>query len=343
MKGRGFPLTAGLALSCLLAVGCAHSRDRTDLQEDRLQARHLAARAETLLETGEVEDALAKVRAALRRNPLDLQARLLAAKILVRLDRPEEGKALLLRFPEDAAPAFRVVCMEGAARISMDLHQPTLAARELAKALELRPDDPDLLLFLGRALAAAGREQAARTRLERALERGADPRSAAPLLARVLYGLGEIQAAVDLLEKDVPEAELTPEQKVFKGVCLCSVGRTEDGLRLFRDAQEEERGPVEAYYDAGLALEDRGDTLAAEAAYRSALAAVPTHAPAAWRLGRLLLEEGRRGEGIAFLEQAAAYEKDPFVKQALRESLRLLTGAGGRDGKDPAREVDPGG
>lgn len=342
MHGSG-ARAAGLASLLLLAAACAVGREGTVSKEDRLRAERLTVAAETLFQAGKPEEALAKVRSALARDPLHPGARLLAAKILVRLDRPEEGKAMLLHLPDPASTTLRRTCLAEAARITLeDLGQPSLAVRELEQALPRVGEEAGLLLLLGRAQAAAGREEGARKTLERALDAGADPRAAALLLAQVLFTLGEPEAAAAVMHEHVPVEDLTPKEKVFLGMLLCASGKTGEGLRLFREVQREARPPVEAYYDAGVALEGIGELAAAEENYRNALAAAPGHAPSAWRLGRLLVNEGRREEGLALLNKALALEKDPLVKQALRESRDLLAGSGEDGGNRKDRGKGPG-
>lgn len=116
-----------------------------------------------------------------------------------------------------------------------------------------------------------------------------------------------------LLRPGVAEAEQTfaalssddvvgGEATMRLGVLRYRVGETDAALKLFTSAEEKTRDPFVIYlarYFRGQALERKKDWAEAEAAYRSALTAIPKVQSASIALGALLAKRGARAEAEA--------------------------------------------
>ncbi len=97
----------------------------------------------------------------------------------------------------------------------------------------------------------------------------------------------------------------------------------------FQTVLENDPSPVEASEALGRIgwiLFVNGEATSAEAAYLQAIDALPSNSEAKWFYSILLIEDGRQGEAIPFLEDLAA---DPTVpEEALKEIERILDEAG---------------
>lgn len=325
MRYRPFPpfflviVLGGAFLAC-----GSTDESRTAAVDD---SERLAAEAEGLYDEGLVEEALETAMESLEVEGASLRGKLVAARCLAELNHLEEAFALLLE-PEPE-PSRRVACLEQAADLALKLGQPSTAVMHLRQALEVRPDDLDLLIKLGETSEAAGWELEAVKAFKKALDLGGDKGRIVPALARVCWVLERYEEGAALLETELAPDELGASEKLLLGNFKCKLNKVEEGLRLFREAAALEEDLPEAHFNQGCALEVLDDPKGAEHAYRYALRLDPTYAPACFHLGCLMIREGRRLEGRAYVDAALTIEKNPLLKQAMEETeKRLLEEAG---------------
>jgi tetratricopeptide (TPR) repeat protein len=144
------------------------------------------------------------------------------------------------------------------------------------EALRRTPDNPDLLIDYGVALAQASRLPEAVAAFERALRLQPD-------LARAHHNLG---------------------------IGLAQQGRPDDAQASVRRAVELSPDYVEAHYNLGNLLCERGRREEAVASYHRALRLRPDYTDALNNLANCLTELRRPGEAAVFLEQAVRLRPD---------------------------------
>jgi superkiller protein 3 len=129
------------------------------------------------------------------------------------------------------------------------------------------------------------------------------------------------------------------------------VPRDRDGLLALREAKYRRAlgfdgsgpGSAGAHYNLANVLRDRGELAAAEAEYRAAIEADPTHLWSLHNLSMLLAQAGRVDEAVDFARREVAVTPDSAA--ALNNLGNALRGAG-RDGEAVAAfrralEIDP--
>ena len=79
----------------------------------------------------------------------------------------------------------------------------------------------------------------------------------------------------------------------------------------------------QVYNNLGGMLQDAGDFVGAEQAFRDAIRVQPDLFAADFNLGALLARLGRKGEALNYLRIAATAD-DPGVRQAALEGIRKL-------------------
>ena len=131
---------------------------------------------------------------------------------------------------------------------------------------------------------------------------GAPPPSLAAAPADTASGAPEPPASADLTA----------------GIKAFDAGSYADARKSFEAATRKNRGDYEAFYNLGMACEKLGDKLAAEGAYKSALAVKPDLDAAAAELCALYLDEGRIDDAV--LVGRAALAKRP-ASGPLHENL----------------------
>jgi len=292
------------------------------------EAREHAEAARRHLDAGEAEEALQSASAALGVRPDHPQLLYLAGEALARLGERKEAEQMLrevLSLDDDHAPSRvalgRVLAESGrvdeavvelrrgasqlvgsretelASQALTDLAdchrrlgRPDRAARELRKAVALRPDDAQLHAALARALGADDEPRTARAAARRAVELVGGSRD------------------LDLL------AEV--------GRTALNAGLHEESVGLFRAATEH---GADVHLDLGRALAASGDAMAAHEQALRALA-VDAGAPGPHRLlSELALKAGDHAAALAALQAALSIEPDHLetLRRAVSSAARV--------------------
>ncbi len=187
------------------------------------------------LDNGESEAALAAVSEAALAG--DVRALRALADMYRSLMRYEEAEPLYSRLIVDAPNNWRLYFARGAARERLGRWPE--AEADMRRALELWPDQPDVLNYLGYTWAERGeRLPEALAMIERALAQR--PRSAAIIdsLGWVHFRLGDYQRALDILETVVELDPREPTLNEHLGDVYWRVGRRIEARYQWRRALE---------------------------------------------------------------------------------------------------------
>ena len=139
-------------------------------------------------------------------------------------------ESLLRRTPNDA----QLMQLLGVALGQLGNHEA--GARLLARSLELKPDQPAVLLNLAHALRTLGREEEALRSCDRALALDPSLAGGYRLRGAALAALGRLQDALANYGQAVRLAPKDPSAHADLGVALDAVGRTADALSCFERA-----------------------------------------------------------------------------------------------------------
>lgn len=271
------------------------------------------------LADGLVDGAIAAVDAALAENlkspGLDLARGLALAR---HVNRGGEALDYLRRALEDGVGDPVVVRLETAEILSANGRHGE-AIEHLRAAEELAPSEPEVIYRLGRTLAAAGDQEAARAALERhrslqrVLERAAEGERAASAdlaagLSEVqdLAAAGDLEAALELLLGlgGRPEDPLAADAHSLRAKLLFSMRRVDEAAASIAEARRLAPHRVEHHYLEGVFLHTGGRPEDAESALERAVALDPDLGEAHALLGVIAAEAGRPIEAAERIERA---------------------------------------
>jgi tetratricopeptide (TPR) repeat protein len=313
-------------------------------------------RAMNALDRGELARAWLEVEGRLEAMPMRLRESILAQ--VQQPGAPISDRARVLAAAGDGEVAWLVLAPEieraprdpslllAAAEVAIARRDVERARSHAAAAVRLRPEDPQALLALGRALELAGDQAGARIALERsaraeptgsrAVERlalldASDP----PRGARRLVELATLEAlrlepqrAARTLTRAV---ELDPgaagEAARVRGALAARMGRHPEALRSYEAAlQSEGSGDPELLVGVGLARLRTGED-GAEQPLRLAVEIAPTRPDALRALAELETVQGRTDVAASLLERAVAAEpRNEATRVALARALAASQG-----------------
>ncbi len=208
--------------------------------EDPLWVRAQIGRANAL-ETLERDDAATEaLRALVERAPDSVDARLALADILRRRERYDDSA-------DAYGAAIDLLGAEGRENWAVHYQRGIAFERgkrwpeaeiEFKRALELEPDQPLVLNYLGYSWVEMGhRLPEARAMIERAVEQRPEDGYITDSLGWVLYREGDFEGAVEWLEKAVELAPVDPVINDHLGDALWMVGRTREAEFQWRRAR----------------------------------------------------------------------------------------------------------
>ena len=163
-------------------------------------------------ETGHPEKAIEEYKLALAKDPKVAQAHyFLGLSYLVRDEDKgwdedaQEQRAEIKNNPNDFRPHYEL------GNVALKLRRTDEAERELKRASELAPDNPDPLIYLGELYASENRPEEAEAAMRRAIALTPDPSRAAYQIHRAHYVLGRILIQSGRREEGAKELKLSAE------------------------------------------------------------------------------------------------------------------------------------
>jgi len=248
-----------------------------------------------LLKTGQAEAAAVALLPAANAAPHLLQPRLLLARALGALERWHEANDIMVpltaAFPrESEAWAWRAHC---------ENRLGDLAASEqsLRRALDGRPEDPELLNNLGVALRGRGQLAEAAETYRRALAHAPDHALSHANLGNVLGAMGDARTAEFHLRRAVILDPGFIDGHYNLGAHLLRQDRPEEAVPHLRHVLATTPDRHDALTNLGVGLVAMNEMKEAETCYRRAIALKPGNAEAHYDLAWLLLLTGRWQEG----------------------------------------------
>jgi arylsulfatase A-like enzyme/Flp pilus assembly protein TadD len=252
--------------------------------------------AKSLGQDGHFEEAVAKMRDVIAKDPKIIDAHLTMGNWLVRLKRGDE-----------AAAAFK-------------------------QALALKPDDDIALGNLARVYLARGREKDALDALEvfkSALRLNPKSPQSWYQLATIYLDLGRYGDAESTFKEALSANPKMGASYNGLGVIAFARGRVDEATRLVEKALALEPRLRTAEYNLGRFAEERGDAARAEKLYRSELETYPDNGRARFNLAQMLRAHGDREGYLAQLREGV--EKAPDFGASYWYLAREELGAGRLD------------
>lgn len=253
---------------------------------------------------------------------------LAALRTVVRNGDWRDWPSLVAAADRDGIDTWRVHKSAGAWAVRQEEHAE--AARRYARAVELRPGDPELWYWLGVSRHRCGD-------LEGALDAYREAVRLEPTSVRAHYNFGIALVAMQDLDGAIAElaeaVRLDPEYGLAHynlGVALALQGNVNAALAALETSVRLEPGNAEGHLNLGALLEARGDRETALLAYRAAAFHGPKD-PRTWSaLGDLALAMGNEDEALAAYERRAALQPENVEAHSKLGSLLEQRGERGR-------------
>ncbi len=217
---------------------------------------------------GKTQEAIAYYRKALELNPDYAQASNNLAKALKTINAPEAAKQYELAFKDKPEAERKELLYQAYNSLAVEMikvQKHTEALEFYAKALPLKPDDPEIHRRMGTAADRNGDHDQAIAHLDKAISLKPDFEKAHGQLASVLMRSEQFERAV--AQYEIVHKDTSPDQKGFmlSHVCLdagkglVKLGKSEAAIECFKKAVEYDPERVMAHKLWGDELAKMGD------------------------------------------------------------------------------------
>jgi tetratricopeptide (TPR) repeat protein len=260
-------------------------------------------RFETLLKSGDLQQARAEAEAALKANPADRRALLALAKLAAFAGDHLQAEIFLNR-----AAGGTAADEADAQLVRAALHMQKGEFQEAADIYMKLAEDPpraEALYGLGFMMAEAERNDYARKALQKAVELEPDVGVYHFQLSRVLFALGELKDAFEHLEKSLRLNPGHVPSYLVMAIALQAGGEldaAEDILRQGLKVFPEEPNMLEALSNV---LAGKGDINAAAQVAETLAKLQPNHPSAVGNLARFRMAQGKFGEALSLCQAIA--------------------------------------
>jgi tetratricopeptide (TPR) repeat protein len=237
---------------------------------------------------------------------------------LARMQRYEEALGLLQPLA-DADPDADLSRLLGEMYFaSQDTYR---AGQAFARAAELRPGDPDILLRQGDCFAAVRDHDAAKAKYEMARAALPGPGLPEQRLGDIALQQGDRKAAVEHYRRGLDLDTNTTAGTLLLGRLLAEKGMTEEALSLFLDAAARDTRSGSALYFAAESAAAADRLNEAEEYLRQSIEREPGNPAAIYQLARLVVHKGDPADGGKLLTDLAAHAGTEIARVALRDPI----------------------
>lgn len=211
-------------------------------------------------------------------------------------------------------------------RVLLDMGLGVEAVEVLYPALNLAPDDPELLALTGSAMLMQHDFREAASLFERAIELLPEDADTREQLAVGQLGTGQNELALDSLRKVVAENPSQHRAAVLLTMLYSRTGRSEEAM--FTANQLLERWPKETTYLnlRGSLFMSRGDLAAARADFETAIDIASHYVPAQLNLAKISMIEGDLDDAAERYQRVL--DVNPRETIALRSMARVAVARG---------------
>ncbi len=262
--------------------------------------------AELYIQTNKLRDALTETEEAVRNNPEDLNMRRLLARIYTRLVGDTQQGKVNEEYLKKAIEQFEKIGEKSPkdpqtwlmlGRLHKVAQNSPEAEKAFKKALEIDPENEEILTGLAMTYADVGDTKAAADLLKRATEKNPSPRTLAALAA-AYEQLRDYPSAAAALRKAL---ELSPQNgEIKRGLAqnLLFAEKYDEALDLFNQLVAEEPRDAQAWMRISQIHRQKKDFAKAREASRKAVEADPNSMEVRFNEVSLLEAEGKTTEAI---------------------------------------------
>jgi cellulose synthase operon protein C len=256
-------------------------------------------------------------------------------QVLIRERQPREAltrfeRALELLEAGGAAAVMgarplEVTAAIGAVQALLDLDAVQDARARMAELERGRPEDPEVLLWVGKTAEAAGDFAQAKARYEHLMRQAPDSFDGYLALAQLHFAQGrpsDAAAALQAARDNVPE---TAQMRRLMGEIELARDSLDAAIREFRRALELEPGDASSLFGVGLAHRRAGRLERAEEVFEQVAERDPTYPGLAVERGRIHEARGRAAKAVASYRVALEQRpQDPDLLLRLGAALVAL-------------------
>jgi tetratricopeptide (TPR) repeat protein len=279
----------------------ARAESATRAQKQSLPPAVLSSYARVLAATGHPAEAIAHMKGAISQQANDPQLRDDLGSLYAQAQdwahaEQEFSHAIRLR-PEFAAAHLHLGFV-------LQAEQKPNAMQEWLEACKLAPEDANVALVVGKAIADAGEDEQAAPILERAHDLAPRATAAAYQLALVLQRLNRVQEAIPLLKSVVEAEPNNAEALVNLGLALSQAHEARDALPFLERATALQPENATAHQNLAAAYLQGNETDAAIVELKAALKLSPDSPQLHYNLGAAYKLQDDAADAIEQLETA---------------------------------------
>jgi len=193
--------------------------------------------------------------------------------------------------------------------------KPDEAIAHFQKALELDPNDADVLNTLGDVLLHEGKVDEAIAHFKRLLQIKPNSADTEDKLGSALLQKGEVDEAITCFHKALQIYHDSAEAHINLGAALLEKGNVDEAITHFQTALQIEPDSAGAHYNLGNTLLHKGKVDEAIAHFQKVLQINPANAEAHINLGSAMLQKGNMGEAITHFQKALQIKPDYLQAQ----------------------------
>ena len=214
-------------------------------------------------------------------------------------------------------------------RIRLEQQRFEQGREHLRRALDLRSDDPTMLLEVGDALRIGGQPERALPVYRQVLEKSPGSAAAHAGTGLALLELERYPESITELEEAIaldPDLPIVGELHRHLGTAHLELGNVDKAVENFRRAIESDPDDADAMDHLGLLFFERGNFQDALGQYLAMADLRPTSAQVQVNIGTSLVKLGRDEEAIAVFERAQDLDPDFEGLETTLEILRRAVG-----------------